>query len=139
MELLGLTVLFASYMIARRLREKTTARAEAPENAPSAATGFDETAQLKGELVALRSQVAALRVEVAGAKVDPKSEASDKPAQDDRTPQQINADDEQRRREYMAGVSQAVVDTLPTVSAEHTQDGHGSGSVVPYMSAPDGR
>jgi hypothetical protein len=146
--------------------------------------------------------MAALRAEVLGAKADPKSTDTDKPAQDDRTPEQINADDERRYRDYMAGVSQAfrqepveprwatrvtdtlrqaiaadsiirdfardvdcpshtcrvvleetsanfqtlnkrlsafvtsVVEALPTVSAEHTQDGHGSSTVVLYMSAP---
>jgi len=204
---LGMALLSGAYMMARTPAHKAVIGSgsadgeQATPGAPTAAAS-EEISRLKGELVALRSQMAGLHGEIAQAKDQAKSDGTERAVKDDRTPEQINADDERRHREYMAGVSQAfrqepveprwaaqvsaalhqsimgnsvirdfardvecrsrtcrvvleensanfdklnkqlptfvlsIGDALPTVSAEHTQDGNGSGTVVLYMSAP---
>jgi len=203
---LAVALLSGAYLMARTPSQKAAAGVGSAEvegaavGAPAPA-GSEEISRLKGELVALRSQVAALHGEMLVAKEQIKSDCTDRAAKDDRTPEQINADDDRRHREYMAGVSQAfrqepveprwaaqvgatlrqsitgnsvirdfardvecrsrtcrvvleensanfdklnkqlpafvlsIGETLPSVAAEHTQDGNGSGTVVLYMSA----
>jgi len=188
-----------AYLVFRTPGKVATAAREGDQAAEPTGSGEDVSA-LRRDLASLRSQVSTLRGDVSTAKDQAQNDKAGTP-KDTRTGEQIRTDDDQRHREYMAGIAAAfrqeavdpawatrasasvrnaitndevirglarevecrsrscrvvieengsnffqlnkdlpafatsLGDALPSVSAEHVQDGNGSGSVVVYMSS----